>query len=288
MSMMLRNWTGLGLGTLVLGGALAACGPAGTPSPETAGTPAASPSAAPAAPAAPADDVAAATPVVGGGGEGEGGVDPLAATHDPVAYLAGLGVAEAHVRAARDAFAAGKTEVAAEMFAHPVSEALFEFEPVFQALGVAPFDELFTNASIACFDGESQDAIDARVETILAALDGAAAKAPRDARPDAVVAAAVIADLVDRSVRQYTAATNSAEYEPYLDGYGFYQTARVHYEAASAEIRAQDGELAGAIEHALDTLAGAFPGVERPASLTGDAGAMAVANSSLQLVLSGQ
>ncbi|MEO1623495.1 MAG: hypothetical protein AAFU53_21035, partial [Cyanobacteria bacterium J06632_3] len=57
-----------------------------------------------------------------GAGDGEGGVSAAEAAGDPVVYGAALAIVEAHAIAARDAYLAGKTDAAAEMFGHPVSE----------------------------------------------------------------------------------------------------------------------------------------------------------------------
>ena len=86
-----------------------------------------------------------------GEGEGEGGVSISAAATDPIVYNSALAITEAHILAARDAYAEGRTKEAAEMFAHPVSEVLVDMEPVFAQQGVEIFSGLLTEASAAAF-----------------------------------------------------------------------------------------------------------------------------------------
>ena len=126
-----KRWTGLGLGVALTAGGLAACG----------GTETVDPPAAEEASDAPAETSSPAAGVAGHGGEGEGGegeggVSIAAAAQDPVVYNAALAITEAHVIAARDAYAEGETAAAGEMFAHPVSEVLFDMQAVFEARGV--------------------------------------------------------------------------------------------------------------------------------------------------------
>jgi len=126
MSNSLKRWSQLGLSAALAGGTLAACGsPEQTPvEPETEI----------AAPASPAET---AEPNATEAGEGEGGVVISQAVTDPVVFLSILAITEAHIIAARDAHALGENDAAAEMFAHPVSEVLFDSQSVFEQLGVA-------------------------------------------------------------------------------------------------------------------------------------------------------
>lgn len=213
------------------------------------------------------------------GGEGEGGVSIAAAMTDPVVYTSALAITEAHVLAARDAHAAGETRAAAEMFAHPVGEVLFDMRPVFEARGVVPFDTLLTEASAAAFEGETPAAIDARTDAIIAALRAAAEKAPEDGSSRAVIAAGVAADQIERASDMYRAARETDRYEPYLDGYGYYKAGEAAYLAAAEDIRAERAQTAAAIERALALLSAAYPTPLRPDVLGADTGALAVAAS---------
>ncbi|MEM6665932.1 MAG: hypothetical protein AAF638_05965, partial [Pseudomonadota bacterium] len=240
----LKRWTQLGLGTALATGTLAACG--GEPA-----QPAAEP------------EVIAETPVTapeaetsvgegeGEGGEGEGGVSISAAATDPVVFNAALAIAEAHVIAARDAFAEGETTAAAEMFGHPVGEVLFNLQPVFEQRGVEDFSSLFTEASVAIFEGEDEAQINARADEIMSALSAAAEKAPDDGSSPAAIAAGVSADQIERATDMYRAAAESDRYEPYLDGYGFYKAGEAAFVASETEIEAEDAEAASAIRDAL-------------------------------------
>jgi hypothetical protein len=108
MNSTLKLWTQLGLGTALAGGLLAACG--GEAGGEGATGEAGAPGAAATAGEGEGEGGAGEGEAAAMGGEGEGGVAVADAAKDPVAYGIALAVAEAHVVAARDAYAAGKKE----------------------------------------------------------------------------------------------------------------------------------------------------------------------------------
>ena len=265
----LKQWTSLGLGTVLMTGALAGCSEPAAPADE-AGTEIAQPET-----PAEVDPTAEANTLAT-----EGGVSIEAAYTDPVVYKAALAIAAAHVLAARDAYAKGETTAAAEMYAHPVSEVLFDMEPVFAAQGVADFTDLFTDTSAAVFAGESQEQINARTDAILAALDKAAESAP------ATDSAHVASDQIDRASDMYRLSLDSDFYETYLDGYGFYQAAERAFTQAESDITAENSDAAESIRAALGLLAEAYPTALRPAPMDADAAALAVAASEVQLALS--
>ena len=278
----LKQWTTLGLGTVLMTGALAGCSEPATPAdPPAAEVSDSHADAEPAAETAP-DAAGLATE----GGEGEGGVTIEAAYTDPVVYKSALAIAAAHVLAARDAYAEGKTEAAAEMYAHPVSEVLFDMEPVFAAQGVADFTNLFSDTSAAVFAGESQDEINERTDEILAALNKAAESAPDTELSDAMVSASVASDQIDRAADMYLLSLDSDFYETYLDGYGFYKAAELTFSNNEPAIEAENAAAADAIRAALTLLADAYPSALRPETLDSDASALAVAASEIQLELS--
>ena len=285
MKIVQKNWTGLGLGAALAGTALlGACG--GTDQgegEEQARAAQSEPMAAMPEPAAPAPlSVGGEGEGEGEGGEGEGtggegGVNVTAAATDPVVFRSALAITAAHIIAARDAYAIGETRAAAEMFAHPVSEVLYDMQPVFAARGVESFDQLLIDASTAAIDGAEVSEIRRQADAILARLDAAASRAPESEMSNAEIAAGVTADQVSRAVDLYRGALANDAYEPYLDGYGYYRTAERAYRAEAEAIRAERPELAGAIEAALELLAEAYPSVERPETLGGDESALAVA-----------
>jgi hypothetical protein len=222
----------------------------------------------------------------GEGGEGgEGGVSAEAAASDPVVYLTALAVVEAHVRAASAALDAGERRAAGEMFAHPVSEVLLDLAPVFESLGVEPFDALLTDASVAVFDNADAISVRTRADAILAALTRAEARAPRSNLDEAAITTRVIAELVDRAALQYASAKASPEYEPYLDGYGFYLTARAWREEHASVLRGGEPAALNAIDAALVLLARAYPTAQRPQNLSVDEGTLLSASSNVKLAL---
>jgi len=267
-----KLWTQLGLGTALAGGLLAAC--AGEPEGEIGGES--------------GDDagtkvVAAGETSGAAGGEGEGGVAVADAATDPVAYGIALAVTEAHVVAARDAYAAGNKDAAAEMFAHPAAEVLVEMDPVFAKLGVADFKDLLTTASVAAADGKSVAEVAAAYDAIIAALRGAAAKAPDNGAPAATVAAAVIADMIERASTMYHITAKQDRYEAYLDGYGFASVAASTFATTDAAIKADNPALHTRITDALGVLKQAYPTTTRPAKLAVQQGAVSAASSRVML-----
>lgn len=281
MNSTLKLWTQLGLGTALAGGLLAACGgEAGEGATGEAG-------------AAP-DTAATAGEGEGGaggegaggeaaGGEGEGGVAVGDAASDPVAYGIALAVAEAHVIAARDAYAAGKKDAAAEMFAHPVSEVLLEMDPVFTKLGVKDLKPLFTAASDAALAGKPAAEVNAAYDAIITALRGAATKAPKAEASAAKVATGVIADQIERASAMYRQLAKDDRYEPYLDGYGFAKVAQTGFAANGAAIKAENPAAHARITEALGVLSQAYPGAARPAKLPVEAGALSGASAKVML-----
>lgn len=267
----LKLWTQLGLGTALAGGVLAAC--SGEEGGQDAGI---SPGASAAA--------------IGGsaaGGEGEGGVAVDDASHDPITYGIALAVTEAHVVAARDAYAAGEKQAAAEMFAHPAAEVLVEMAPVFAQLGVADFKPLLTDASIAAYDGKSTAEVNKRYDAIIAALRGAAAKAPDNGASKSTVAAGVIADQIERASAMYRISAGDDRYEPYLDGYGFAKVAETAFAASGAVIKAENPALHDRITEALAVLNQTYPAATRPDRMTVKPGALSAASSKVLLALGG-
>lgn len=263
----IKRWTVIGLGAVMV----ANCSAQDSP-PETSGS-----------------DVTPATAAGDGegegGGSGEGGVDVARAAQDPQAYLTALALVEAHIRAAKDAVQVGERAAAGEMFAHPVSEVLLDMAPVFQQLGVTTFDAQLTEASEAVFAGEDPAAIAARADRILQTLKAAEAKAPSGGTANPDVAAAVIADMIDRAALQYASASAVTAYGPYLDGYGFRITAEAWRDEYGAAITRASPQVARAIETALAQTRKAYPAAARPTELSADQSALLATASSLKLAL---
>jgi len=282
MNSTLKLWTQLGLGTALAGGLLAACG--GEAGGEGAGGGEAG--AAPSAAATAGEGEGGGGEgegAVGSGGEGEGGVATADAASDPVAYGIALAVAEAHVVAARDAYAAGKKDAAGEMFAHPVSEVLLDMDPAFAKLGVKDMKPLFMAASDAALAGKPVVEVGKAYDAIIAALRAAATKAPRSDASSAKVSAAVIADMIERASAMYRQLPTNDGYEPYLDGYGFASVAASTFASSGNAIKAENAALHARIGEALALLEKAYPGAERPAKLPAEPGALSGASAKVML-----
>ena len=219
------------------------------------------------------------------GESGEGGVDFDAAARDPVIYLTALAVAEAHAIAAYDAYQEGRTDPAAEMFGHPVTEVLADMDPVFAQVGVADFKPRFNEASQAVLDGRSAIEVNERYGAIVAAIEEAERKAPDSDASEADIAARVTVNMIDRAVSMYGEAQGSTRYEPYLDGYGYYRAAASTFEDAEPAILAAKPGLAARIREALELLGRAYPGAERPDTLAIERGELLAAGSRVALAL---
>ncbi|MEM7729603.1 MAG: hypothetical protein AAF311_10055 [Pseudomonadota bacterium] len=285
MTQQTKIWTHLGLGTAVAVGALgAACAPADTemPAAEQAQAEVAAP--APDAPVA-ASDTGVGEGEGGGAGEGEGGVSIAQAATDPVVYISALAITEAHVLAARDAYAAGEMDAAGEMFAHPVSEVLAEMQPVFAQRGVSDFSDLLLEASDAAYGGEPAVRIAEHADAIIAALRAAEGFAPDDGQTNSAVWAGVAADQIDRAADMYAVAMESDAYEPYLDGYGFLKAAQAAYAGHRDAVAQAQPAAAEAIEAAMALLQDAYPSALRPDALTANPAALKAAASRVQLAL---
>lgn len=286
MNSTLKLWTQLGLGTALAGGLLAACG--GEAGGEGgAGEAGAASEAAATAGEGEGGGGGEGEGGAGEGGEGEGGVAVSDAATNPIAYGTALAVAEAHVVAARDAYAAGKKDAAAEMFAHPVSEVLLEMDPVFTTLGVADFKPLFTAGSDAALAGKPVAEVNKAYDAIIAALRGAATKAPKSDASPAKVATGVIADQIERASAMYRQLGANDAYEPYLDGYGFARVAASAFARDGAAIKAEDPAAHARIAEALTLLGKAYPDATRPAKLPVEAGALSAASSKVMLATVG-
>ncbi|MEL6324901.1 MAG: hypothetical protein AAFQ84_11805 [Pseudomonadota bacterium] len=224
----------------------------------------------------------------GEGGEGEGGVSIAAAASDPVVYSTAIAIAEAHVLAARDAYALGETAAAAELFAHPVSEVLADMAPIFDAQGVASFTGLFADASLAALEGATPEDISARVDEITATLRDAETKRPlAEDVSDIDIYAGVAADLFERASDMYRAAAEVDRYEPYLDGYGFYKAGEAAFERAESASGPAEARVILALSATRDALSAAYPTAEKPDALDANTGAIAAAVAAAQLELSG-
>lgn len=272
-----------GLSTIAVTGALAltACGAEGEG--EGASSPATSAANAEGEGEGEGAAVGPAPAAAAGSGEGEGGVNIAAAATDPVVFKSALAIAEAHVLAARDAYAAGRTQEAAEMFAHPVSEVLADMEGAFVARGVESFNDLFIDASGGALSGETPDQIAARTAAIVAALAAAAEKAPTDERTSAAVSAGVVSDQIDRAVDMYRLAAASGGYGNYLDGYGFYKAAESNFARGKSALEAENPAAAAQIANALTALGGVYPGAAAPAAIDGDVAALSAASARVML-----
>ncbi len=220
--------------------------------------------------------------MIGESGEGgEFGVDPEAALNNPVPYLTALEVIRAHYLAGAAAYTAGAAPEAAEMFAHPIAEVYVDLEPVFEALGVSPFQELMITATNVALEEGNDDAVTAAVEAVLAAVDAAEARAPETDQAPAAVEGRVLSDGIERTVLQYQLAHQGGVPSAYLDGFGYFKAVQSRAVRTLPIIADADPETAATIERTLALIAPAFASVEQPETLTIEPGVLLGASSAV-------
>ncbi len=139
-----------------------------------------------------------------GSGDGEGGIEVSQAASDPVVYGSALAIVEAHAIAARDAYAIGRSEEAAEMFGHPVSEVLADMGPVFDELGVEDFKAAMNEASEAALKPDNAKGVETAYMAIATALAQAGEKSPTADLSTGAVAAGIVADQIGRARQRCT------------------------------------------------------------------------------------
>lgn len=274
MTITLKTWSQFGLGVALASGTLAACG-SPEPAAELAETERAVTS----------PRIETDAPSAAEAGEGEGGVVFTEALTDPVVFLSILAITEAHIIATRDAHALGENDAAAEMFAHPVSEVLFESADILEQLGVEDFSNLLTETSAAIFAGETPAQINVRANEIIAVLRAAADKAPASDASEASIAAGVAVDQIERAADMFRIARESDAYEPYLDGYGFFKAGEAVFLQSVDAIAMEDPAAATAILDAIAKLEEAYPSAVRPETLDADLATVTVAASNAVLAV---
>ena len=95
------------------------------------------------------------------------------------------------------------------------------------------------------------------------------------------IPAGVAMDQIERASDMYRAAAETGQYEPYLDGYGFYKAGEAIFARAESEIETESPDAALAIRHALQFLASAYPDAGVQVALDADQAALAAAASAL-------
>lgn len=221
----------------------------------------------------------------GEGGEGgEAGIDAEAAAADPLGWNIALGVIAAHYLAGQQAYVEGETAAGAEMFAHGHSEVYAELESEFDKRGLSQLGKVLLLAIEASSQGADSKAVEQHVEKVLSLLETAIEKGPKgSARLE--TQARALADLINRSATQFSAANAQAEYEPYLDGLGFRLAAEAKAQSILPQLRKSYPDTAQAVDAGLAVAKRAFPGAIRPTNSTVDPGAFLASASRVKLSL---
>lgn len=212
------------------------------------------------------------------GGGGEFGIDPAVAREDRAAFLSAVEVMRAHYIAGLAALENGDRAAASALFSHPISEIYLDLQPVIEELGGPALYDTLNNAAVAHFQGADEAAIRALVDDVLAGLDAveAVAPGPGPAGP-AAADARVLAGLIERAALMYPVAQAQPDGDAWLDGYGYAAAAVRYRDAAIAEVRALDPDIAATLDQGTESVAAAFAAAERPDVLDADADALAAA-----------
>ncbi len=205
----------------------------------------------------------------GEGGEGEGGeagasVDTLAAP-ERLAFMSG------HVKAGLALYRAGEPEMAAPHLLHPVSETHEAERAGLDALGFAP--EVFEAVSLALEEGRPAEDIEPQLAAAEANLALMAAEAGGDP-------AATILFLMDTIVEEYTIAITDgaiSDLGEYQDAYGFAVVARER--ALALDPTAED------LLAALDTLISLWSEGPLPVDAPAPVGQVTAQTSRVRLAL---
>jgi hypothetical protein len=172
------------------------------------------------------------------------------------------------------------------MFAHGLSEIYVDLEPTLKELGVPEFIDLLQKTNDLAQSKAPAGDVESAANAVLAALDGAAKKAPGSVTAETETA--VFADLLDRAALQYARALRDKTGDAYLDGYGFYAAAQRRSEAVLAHLKAANPQAAAAAREAIKALSAAYPGIAKPGAGAPEAAPALVATSKFRLALSGR
>lgn len=213
MTIELKKWAGLGLGTLCLGAGLASCGGEGGEGEqgERAG----------------GQEIASSAGEMGEGegGEGEGGEGEAGHSGEPLPLPKRLAFMTGHVEAGLALYRAGEPEMAAPHLLHPVSETHAGEREGLDELG---FDgSLFEEVSKALEDGRPASEIEPQLQAAEANLAMVAEKAGGDARE-------IIRFLMDTIAEEYSVGVVDGQVAvagEYQDAYGFALVAKDRAEA---------------------------------------------------------
>ncbi len=224
--------------------------------------------------------------VAGGeGGEGgEAGIDAETAASDPLGWNIALGVIAAHCLAGQQAYDAGETTAGAEMFAHGHSEVYAELESAFDKRGLSQLGTELLAAIELSSQGADSKIVGQHVDNVLSLLETAIQKGPEGSAKLETQARA-LADLIDRTATQFSAANAQAEYEPYLDGLGFRLAAEAKAQSILPRLRKSYPDTAQAIDAGLAVAKKAFPSAVRPTNSSVDPGAFLASASRVKLSL---
>lgn len=204
----------------------------------------------------------------GEAGEGEEGplFDAARVKEDPVVYLTAIEAAAAHYHAGRAAYAAGRPEEGAEMFAHGVSEVYVDLKPALLAQGVTDFQPLMDKAvELASSKAPAAD-VDAAAAQVLQALAAASEKQPPSELSAADVRRQVLTEMLNRASRNYMIASRGVSRDAYLDGYGYRLVVEQRAPAVIADVKASAPDTAERLQEAVAALSKGYAKIESPST----------------------
>lgn len=217
---------------------------------------------------------------------GEGDVSIERAGSDPFAYGVALEIIAAHYHAGLAAYEAGEREAGAQMFAHGFAEVYSELEGLLRERGVTELGGRLNATVERAAAGAPNAEVRQAAEAVFAALTAAQRGAPPSQVEAQLVRTQVLVEMLDRAAAQYQSAMRASDLESYLDGFGFYASARASADGVLAWLTPRNADAAREIRTALELLARAYPSARRPADPSIDADALVVAASRAKLAVS--
>ena len=199
---------------------------------------------------------------------GEEAVIASLAAADRIEYLTDLDMIAAHLVAGRAAYLAGDRAHGAEMFAHAIAELYVDLMPALEKLGARDFLAELQSTVDAAVALEPGEQVAGHVRRALTEIERARIFAPVQSRSAPDAGYAVFHDLVVRAAAEYRAsftATTEREDDSYMDGFGFFQLAKMRSAAAMSTLARKNHGALGAAGDVMAMLSAAYPSIERPA-----------------------
>lgn len=216
----------------------------------------------------------------GEGGEGEGAA--ASSEMDDAAYLTQLALMQGHLRVGTELYAVGAADMAVTHMKHPSDELYAGLKEAFEKRGVKGFDrELETLAKAVETKAPAEEVAAAR-----AAVDMAIVKAMAAAKSDGSTTLQAVVGLLREAGEEFEVGVKDGKIvnlHEYQDAYGFTAIARDMTEAAKATAKPEQKAVFDTVLAEIDKLKGVWPDISGEKPPGGDAKAILVAASKVEL-----